>query len=380
MILTRRPTRRLFWVVEFIKEWKTHYAEKYDLTSNSLDSMVGVISDELGGFSLEHLAAHPEHIERWLNRMQKERKWSENTWNRYYEQLNTLFNRAIRWKRLKADPMLTIDKRVGSKRKSDVRIEEDIEDRLLAACDDLNRPQHKPHSKRLTWEKVEEIRRRVSEGETQSAVAAVFGISTGLCCQIVSGEIWNPAKYRTGTKGDEMRRRIYAAFDLGLRANEILRIQLKHVDFKPVRVDIDGKTSEVFVITLPPQITKGGKTTGEAEHVYVGTERLKKEFTARRFALKKNPEGFVFGTQDGKPLKGFRMWRELFRLAELDFGRAKGLVWHTTRHEFVSRHAENTKDPVLTQHLARHKDLRTTQTYFHVRNSRVLRAAVRLNR
>jgi site-specific recombinase XerD len=175
--------------------------------------------------------------------------------------------------------------------------------------------------------------------------------------------------------------RFYAAFDLGLRSNEMLRVQLKHVEFKPVRIDIDGKAREVFVIALPPQNTKGGKTTGEIEHVYVGTERLKKELTARRFSLKKNPEAFVFGTQDGSPVKGFRrMWRELFRLAGLDFGRAKGLVWHTTRHEFVSRHAENTGDPVLTQHLARHKDLRTTQAYFHVRNSRLLRAAVRLNR
>src|SRR3954469_5380204 len=26
---------------EFIKEWQTHYAEKYDLTSNSLDPMLG---------------------------------------------------------------------------------------------------------------------------------------------------------------------------------------------------------------------------------------------------------------------------------------------------------------------------------------------------
>ena len=135
---------------EFIKEWQTHYAEKYDLTSNSLGPMLSVISGGLGSFSLEHLVAHPEYIERWLNRMQTERKWSENSWNRYYELLHSLFNRAIRWKRLKANPMLTIDKRVGAKRKSDVRIEEDVEDRLLAACDELNRPQHKPHSKLLT--------------------------------------------------------------------------------------------------------------------------------------------------------------------------------------------------------------------------------------
>jgi integrase len=366
---------------EFIKEWHTHYAERYSLASNSLGSVLDVIGKGLGGFSLEHLAAHPEYIERWLNRMQSERKWSENTWNRYYEQLRSLFNRAIKWKRLKSNPVQTIDKRVGAARKFDVRIEEDVEDRLLAACDTLNRPQHKPHSKRLTWEKVEEIRRRVEAGEKQSAVAAEFGISTGLCSQVVHGEIWNPAKYRIGTKGDEMRRRVYAAFDLGLRANEMLRVQLRHVDFKPVRVEIDGEKRDVFVISLPPQITKGGKTTGQIEHVYVGTERLKKELRARRFALKQNPEAYVFGTQDGRPVKGFRrMWRELFKLAGLDFGRQKGLVWHTTRHEFVSRHAENTGDPVLTQHLARHKDLRTTQAYFHVRNARMLRAAVRLDR
>ena len=89
----------------------------------------------------------------------------------------------------------------------------------------------------------------------------------------------------------------------------------------------------------------------------------------------------MFGAEDGRPIKSFKkMWRELFKLAKLDFGRKKGLVWHTTRHEFVSRHAENTGDPVLTQQLARHKDLRTTQGYFHARQSRLLNAAVRLNR
>jgi integrase len=255
---------------DFIFEWQTHYAEEYGLTSNSLSSMLGVIRDGVGSFTLEQLAGRPELIERWLNRMQKERSWTENSWNRYHELLHSVFNRAIKWKRLKINPVMSIDKRVGTKRKFEVRMEEGIEDRLLAACEKLNRPQHAPHSKLLTWPKVEEIRSRVAAGESQKAVAGAFGISTGLCCQIVKGDIWNPAKYRTGTKGDEMKRRIYAAFDLGLRAN--------------------------------------------------------------------------------------------------------------TRHEFVSRHAENTGDPILTQHLARHKDLRTTQGYFHARQSRLLKAAVRLER
>jgi integrase len=70
----------------------------------------------------------------------------------------------------------------------------------------------------------------------------------------------------------------------------------------------------------------------------------------------------------------------LFRLAKLDYGRSKGLVWHTIRHEFVSRHLENTGDPVIAQRLARHKDGQTTQGYMHAREARVLAAAVRLGR
>ena len=37
----------------------------------------------------------------------------------------------------------------------------------------------------------------------------------------------------------------------------MLRVQLKHVDLKPIQVEMDGKNREVFIIALPPQITKG---------------------------------------------------------------------------------------------------------------------------
>src|SRR5574339_518127 len=83
---------------DFVLEWKTHYAEEYRLTANSLHSMLNVLTEGLGGFTLEHLAGDPTHIERWLNRMGKERSWSANTWNRYYGLLSTLFVRATRWR------------------------------------------------------------------------------------------------------------------------------------------------------------------------------------------------------------------------------------------------------------------------------------------
>lgn len=202
-----------------------------------------------------------------------------------------------------------------------------------------------------------------------------------MCCQIVKGEVWNPDKYRVGTKGSEMRRRLYATFDLGLRHDEIVRVQLKHIDYRPLKVIVEGETCEVLAIALPPAITKGGKTTGETEHVYAGTERLKEELIKRRFALQRNPEAYVFGTEDGRRVQDFKgLWRERFKLAELDYGRSKGLTWHTIRHEFMSRNIENTGDPVVTQKLARHKDNRTTLGYMHARESRVLAAAVKLDR
>lgn len=368
---------------DFMGEWKVHYADEYGLASNSLKEMLGVLKEGLGPFTLEQLAATPLIIERWLNKTQKERGWSDNTWNRYYQLLSTICVRATRWRangipRMAANPMAAIESRVGTKRRFNVRLDESVEDRLVAACEKLNRPQHRPHSKLLDWSKVEEIRQRVGDGERQADIAKRFGISTGLCCQIVKGEIWNPEKYKRGTKGDLMRLRLMMAFDTGVRLNEMMLVQLKHINFRPVAAVVDGQQRQVLVVEVQ---SKGEKSTGEKEFVYVGTDRLRDALKKRRFALRNDPEAYVFGTEDGRRQKGFRrMWRELFELAGLKWGRDQGLVWHTLRHEFCSRTAENTGDPVVAQELARHKDLRTTQGYLHARRSRVLAAAARLNR
>jgi integrase len=158
----------------------------------------------------------------------------------------------------------------------------------------------------------------------------------------------------------------------------MMRVQLKHITFNPTVVTVDGEQHEVFEIEVQ---SKGEKTTGTKEFVYAGTQRLKEALKNRSSALRDNPEAYVFGTEEGKRQKDFRrLWRELFKLAGLDWGRDKGIVWHTLRHEFCSRTAENTGDPVVAQELARHKDLKTTQGYLHPRQARVLAAAVRLNR
>jgi hypothetical protein len=51
--------------------------------------------------------------------------------------------------------------------------------------------------------------------------------------------------------------------------------------------------------------SKDEKTTGEKEFMDVGTERLKTALQKRRFALRRDPEAYVFGTDDGRRQRTF---------------------------------------------------------------------------
>jgi hypothetical protein len=166
--------------------------------------------------------------------------------------------------------MIAIERRVGCKRKFRVRVEEAVEDRLFAACDLLGRPTF-TKGKVLDWDKVAAIRARLAAGERQLDVARAFGISTPLCCQIANGDIWNPEKYKTRRTGYMMRLRLMAAFDAGVRREEMMRIQLRHINFTPIHVEVDGRMRELLVVDVQ---SKGEKTTGDKEVVYIGTQRL----------------------------------------------------------------------------------------------------------
>jgi integrase len=367
---------------QFIDEWREHYMKVRRLRSSSIEPKLRLIERGLGSYTLEQLAGASLEIERWLNECQRERGWCDNTWNRYYQMLSTLFVRATKWRsgniaRISVNPMTAIERRVGCTRKFRVRLEEDVEDRLFAACDLLDRPTF-THGFKLDWDKVAAIRERLAAGQRQLDVARAFGISPTTCCQIANGDIWNPENYKTPRTGYMMRLRLMAAFDAGVRREEMMRIQLKHINFTPIHVEVDGRLRELLVVDVQ---SKGEKTTGEKEVVYIGTTRLIEALRRRREELNDEPNAYVFGTVEGWRQQHFRQtWHRLFALAKLEFGRDKGLVWHTLRHEFCSRTAENTGDPVVAQELARHKDLRTTQGYLHARRSRVLAAAVALDR
>jgi hypothetical protein len=216
----------------FFGEWKEHYAKVHDLDFASLTSMPRAIDREFGSYTLEYLETASLQIQRWLNDLGRQRRWADNTWNRYYQMFNSLFVRAIKWKtgtivRMRQNPMAAIDRRTGSTRKFRVRLEEDAEDRLFAACDRLDDVRLSSWTK-LDYDKAEQIRTRAAAGESQLAIAADIGISPSLCCEVIKGLVWNPVT-RGRRQGAQMRLRLMMAFDAGVRREEMMRIQLKHI-------------------------------------------------------------------------------------------------------------------------------------------------------
>lgn len=155
----------------------------------------------------------------------------------------------------------------------------------------------------------------------------------------------------------EMRRRLIAAVDLGLREGEMLKVQVKHVDFA------------TWTITLPAAVAKGGATTDRPEFVYAMTPRIREVLAARRDL---GAEAYVFGAESGTFVASFdKSWRNLFSHAGLPVGRKDGLTWHDLRHEFVSFLVDSGGEIHEVKEAARHKDIRTTERYMKAREQRL---------
>ena len=372
-------------VTQLITEYTSRVVDEQHLSTNSLGSMLNVLSrSRLGGLTLEAFAIAPDEIESWLNETGKLKKWTNKTWTDYRDLLNRICKKALGWK-VNGKPRLAVNPVAGIARKVVVQPEhfknrhlvEEVEAKLFEAVELLNRPMHQPTRTQLTWDIVAQIRAQLATestrwktigGKSGKTLAALYGVSPAVISAIKHGDIWNAERQQIiSTRGTEMERRLIAAFDMGLRAGEMLQILTSHVKL----------LGKVYEITLPPAITKGGKRTGKVERVYAATPRAFRMVQARMFQLRghKPERTYLFGTEEGKQLAGFkRVWRDLFTLAGLDYGRDKGLVWHTTRHEFISRLVESGQDVLTVKEAARHKQLETTEGYMHTRRDKQIAA------
>lgn len=381
------------------------------LTSTGLKPSLKVIQTVtaggicLGMCTLESLVATPAQLQDWLNAMQRDRQWKPKTWNYYYGNLHAICEWATTRKtngvpRMTRNPLKEFAKYNLANYEHLGRIYEDLEDRLFAALEALNAPLHVPNGRaKLDQATADAIRAQVAGGARQKDVAAIYQVSPPVVCAIVAGKIWHPDKYQPCTKGDEMERRLIGSIDGGMRAGELMGVQLKHVNFREPFTTKDGGRG--YVITLPPEVCKGGKTTGKSEQVYAGTPRFVAMLDARRDELIRIYErrrlqfksdkvnvgdAYIFGAADGRPQKSFRrQYRKLYDAAGLvhgvDYGRDLGLVWHTTRHEYCSRIGEQSNGDVrLIKKAGRFKNLKTAEIYTHTRDTDMEEIAVAVNR
>lgn len=339
----------------FLDDYTSRHIEGDGLRSNSTSSYIAMFRAAFGERPLRKLSTASEVWENWLRDMAKERSWSPSNYNRYLEHGRAMFNWAIRQKLVDENPFLEIAAKAVSNNR-ERRITADQEAKLLECCDLLDRAPD--NGRKFTREIVDRVKARVAAGESQKAVALSIGMSRGVVSNIVTGVIWNPKRTRTSV-GREMKRRLIAALDLGVRSGEMLKIQVKHVAVGNL------------MIRLPAAITKSGVD----QVVYAGTERVQAILDERR-AL--GDEAFVFGRDDGGAVASFaKSWRKLFRLAGLQVGR-EGHVWHDLRHEYGSAIVDGGATIQEAKELMRHADIKTTARYLKARENRLHELAGKL--
>lgn len=339
-----------------LDEYIEKHVEGDKLRSNSTGAYLGVLREAFGDESIERLSKSPHLVEDWLREQETARKWSPANYNRYVEHGRALFNWAQRRGLVTANPFASLSMRsVSGARERRISLEQ--EQTLLGACALLDRTVDRP--RKLTRAIVDQVKARVAAGEMQKSVALSLGISRGVVSNIVNGIIWNPNRAKSSL-GSEMRRRVIGALDLGLRAGEMLRVQVKHVDY------------ESWKIHLPASATKAGVD----QVVYAGSTRLRELLEARRSL---GPDAYVFGREDGTFVAGFKKaWQKLFTLANLPVGRKAGYVWHDLRHEYGSSVIEQGATIQEAKELMRHADIRTTERYLKAHERRLIQIAERL--
>ena len=136
----------------------------------------------------------------------------------------------------------------------------------------------------------------------------------------------------------------------GLRISEATNLRVE---------DIDSENMRLFV--------RNGK--GERERYTVlpktSLEMLRKCY---KMYQPKHPEGYMFLTREGKPLKVERL-RVYFRRYRRKAGISEEFIVHSLRHAFATRLVEEGIALVQVKELLGHSCIRSTMTYVNVANN-----------
>jgi integrase/recombinase XerD len=155
-----------------------------------------------------------------------------------------------------------------------------------------------------------------------------------------------------GARDQAMLEILYAA---GLRVSELVRLEIRQINFDGDYLTIKGKGSKVRAVPF-------GKWARERLLAYLKQGRVS--------LLKGKSSPFVFTNRSGKPLTRQGFWKVIRRYALLA-GIEKRVTPHTLRHSFATHLLEGGADLRSVQSMLGHADISTTQIYTHVDGARL---------
>jgi integrase/recombinase XerD len=155
-----------------------------------------------------------------------------------------------------------------------------------------------------------------------------------------------------GTRDRAMLEILYAT---GLRVSELVRLEIRQINFDGNYVTIKGKGSKVRAVPF-------GKWARERLVNYL--------HHGRAALLKGKSSPFIFTNRSGKALTRQGFWKIIRRYA-LAAGIEKRVTPHTLRHSFATHLLEGGADLRSVQSMLGHADISTTQIYTHVDGARL---------
>jgi len=144
-------------------------------------------------------------------------------------------------------------------------------------------------------------------------------------------------------------------YGTGLRVSELVRLEIRQINFDGNYLTIKGKGSKVRAVPF-------GKWARQRLSDYLKLGRTK--------LLKGKSSSFVFTNRSGKPLSRQGFWKVIRRYA-LAAGIEKRVTPHTLRHSFATHLLEGGADLRSVQSMLGHADISTTQIYTHVDGARL---------
>jgi integrase len=167
--------------------------------------------------------------------------------------------------------------------------------------------------------------------------------------------------------------------NLGLRVGEVVKIKIDDINFFKNKIKIETE--------------KAG--TIDFMHLHIKVRKLLQDWVQKFQEDIINNDGYILFTNDQQKTNSHgrhisphwlrREFRDICYLAGLNesYGvseeRYEGkrvrklyrLTTHSLRHYFITRVYKNSKNPIFTQRLGRHKDFKSTETYIHTEQNEI---------